>query len=63
MLNKQSNPTPRWSYCNNNGVSDTANLPVERADKFYLVVNLKTAEALDLTLSLLFLSKADEVIK
>jgi putative tryptophan/tyrosine transport system substrate-binding protein len=40
-----------------------ADLPVERADKFYLVVNLKTAETLGLTLSPLFLSKADEVIK
>ena len=40
-----------------------ANLPVERADKFYLAVILKTVEALDLTLSPLFLAKADEVIK
>jgi putative ABC transport system substrate-binding protein len=40
-----------------------ADIPVERADKFYLVVNLKTAEALGLTLSPLFLAKADEVIR
>ena len=40
-----------------------ADLPVERADTFYLVVNLKTAEVLGLTLSPLFLSWADEVIR
>ena len=40
-----------------------ADLPVERADKFYLVVNLKTAQALGLTLSPVFLSQADEVLR
>jgi putative tryptophan/tyrosine transport system substrate-binding protein len=38
-------------------------LPVERADRFYLVVNLKTAQALGLTLSPTFLFQVDEVIK
>jgi putative tryptophan/tyrosine transport system substrate-binding protein len=38
-------------------------LPVERADKFYLVVNLKTAQALGITLPSTFLSLADEVIR
>jgi putative ABC transport system substrate-binding protein len=37
-------------------------LPVERPDKISLVVNRKTAEALGLTLSPVFLSQADEVI-
>jgi ABC-type uncharacterized transport system substrate-binding protein len=40
-----------------------ASLPVERAYKFYLYVNLKTADALGLTLSPLFLWRADEVLK
>jgi putative ABC transport system substrate-binding protein len=40
-----------------------ADLPVERADKFYLVANLKTAAALGLTLPPPFLFLADEVLK
>ena len=40
-----------------------ANIPVERADKFSLVVNLKTAQVLGLTLSPTFLFQADEVIQ
>jgi putative tryptophan/tyrosine transport system substrate-binding protein len=40
-----------------------ADLPVEQGYKLYLDVNLKTAEALGLTLSPLFLFRADEVIK
>jgi putative ABC transport system substrate-binding protein len=40
-----------------------ATLPMERAYKFYLVVNLKTAEALGMALSPTFLVQADEVIR
>jgi putative ABC transport system substrate-binding protein len=40
-----------------------ANLPVERVDKFPWVINLKTAEALGLTLPPTVLFLADEVLK
>jgi putative ABC transport system substrate-binding protein len=38
-------------------------LPIEQPATFKLVVNLKTAEALGLTLSPLFLVQADEVLR
>ena len=40
-----------------------ADLPIERVDKFPLVVNLQTAQALGLTLSPPVLVRADEVLK
>jgi putative ABC transport system substrate-binding protein len=40
-----------------------ADLPIERVDKFPLVVNLQTAAALGLTLSPTVLFRADEVLK
>jgi putative ABC transport system substrate-binding protein len=52
-----------WSASTPAGFSRVRNLPVQQSTKVELIINLKTAKALGLTVPLALVASADELIE